>query len=283
MNAGIQEIGWAFASGPRPLLGSPSPIPAIDHYGYDADARRYIEAVEAADGQKLELQARKAINDFVVGCKTDGVFSAFRSCCILSGARTLSGALTPLAGPAPTNVNFVSADYNRRTGLIGNGATKYLNTNVVASSIPRDNEHCSVYKSSGFANSDTLICIGNNLNAAGSTNIRVAFGFLSQSNSFVSTPASVPSHITAGFIGIARRDRRTVQWQNQSGYGEESNYVSNGTRPDNWVVYQGWNGTTPWGLANFRQAFFSLGTYCNIQLLGNRVRAMYDAFQSLPT
>lgn len=271
-----------FARPPLRLLGSPSSIPTIDHYGYDADAQRYIEAVEAADGQRLELQARTAINDFVVGCKSDAIWDAFRCCVVLSGARTLSGALTPLVGPTPTNVNFVSADYNRRTGLIGNGTTKYINTNLAASTIPRDNEHCSVYKGTGFTNSDTSICIGNSLNAVGTTHVRVAVGFISQANSRITTTASVPSHITSGFIGIARRDRRTVQWQHQSGYGEESNYLSNGVVNANWVVYQGWNGTTPWALVNFRQAFYSVGTYCNIQLLGNRVRAMYDAFQSLP-
>jgi hypothetical protein len=31
-------------------------------------------------------------------------------------------------GTAPTNNNFVDADYNRETGLVGNGSTKYLDS-----------------------------------------------------------------------------------------------------------------------------------------------------------
>jgi hypothetical protein len=56
--------------------------------------------------------------------------TAIKASCILAGARTLAGALVPLAGAAPTNVGpFVSGDYNRKTGLVGDGSTKYLNSN----------------------------------------------------------------------------------------------------------------------------------------------------------
>jgi hypothetical protein len=98
----------------------------------DAAAAAYIAAVEAADGQALEAGVRTAINDFVVGCKADGIWSAISSACILAGSRTLSGALVPLAGSAPVNSNFVGADYNRKTGLIGDAATKTLRVSVSA-------------------------------------------------------------------------------------------------------------------------------------------------------
>jgi len=95
----------------------------------DPDAQAYIDAVELEDGQALEDGVRTAINDFVVGCKDDGIWSAIKSACILAGARTLDGALTPLVGSAPTNNNFVSGDYDRETGLVGNQSTKYLDSN----------------------------------------------------------------------------------------------------------------------------------------------------------
>jgi len=75
-------------------------------FSYDADAAAYITAVETADGQALEENVKLAINSFVVGCKADGVWSAIKASCILAGARTLNGALTPLVGTAPTNANF---------------------------------------------------------------------------------------------------------------------------------------------------------------------------------
>lgn len=99
---------------------------------YDSDAAAYIAAVESADGQSLETAVASAINDFVVGCKADGIWSAIKASCILCGARTLSGALTPLVGSAPTNNGpFVSGDYARggaTPGLKGNASTKYLSS-----------------------------------------------------------------------------------------------------------------------------------------------------------
>jgi hypothetical protein len=97
--------------------------------GLDPDAKAYILAVEAADSQALEAGVKNAYNTFVKGCKSDGIWDAIKASCIMAGARTLSGALVPLKGTAPTNFNFVSSDYNRETGLKGNGTTKYLDSN----------------------------------------------------------------------------------------------------------------------------------------------------------
>ena len=114
---------------------------------YDPDAQAYIDAVELEDGQALEVGVKDAINDFVVGCKSDGIWSAIKASCILAGARTLDGALVPLVGTAPTNNNFVSGDYNRETGLLGNGITKSLNANRLANADPTNNCHMAAYAS----------------------------------------------------------------------------------------------------------------------------------------
>jgi hypothetical protein len=113
----------------------------------DPDAQTYIAAVEAADGQAIEGDVALSINDFVVGCKLDGIWDAIKASCILAGARTLSGALVPLKGAAPTNVGglFVSGDYNRETGLVGNASTKYLNSNRLRTADPQDNYHLAVH------------------------------------------------------------------------------------------------------------------------------------------
>ena len=96
---------------------------------FDPDAEAYITAVETADGEALEAGVKDAINDFVVGCKLAEVWGDIEQCFPMAGARTLSGCLVPLKGPAPTNFNFVSDDYDRKTGLLGDGSTKYINTN----------------------------------------------------------------------------------------------------------------------------------------------------------
>lgn len=102
---------------------------AIATSSFDSDALAYIRAVESADGEALETGVVTAINNFVSGLKTDNVWADIEAACILAGARTLAGALTPLKGSAPTNYNFVSSDYQRFNGLRGDGSTKYLDSN----------------------------------------------------------------------------------------------------------------------------------------------------------
>lgn len=112
----------------------------------DADAKTYINSVQSADGQSLENPVKVAINNFVIGCKNDGIWTAIKASCILAGARTLSGALVPLVGTAPTNSGFVSADYNRKTGLKGNASTKRLNANRLDNVDPQNSKHICVYQ-----------------------------------------------------------------------------------------------------------------------------------------
>jgi hypothetical protein len=111
----------------------------------DADAASYIIAVQTADTEPLELGVKLAINDFVTGCKSDGIWDAIKASCIMAGARTLAGALVPLKGAAPTNFNFVSGDYDRKTGLVGDGATKYLDSNRAGNADPQNSKHMSVF------------------------------------------------------------------------------------------------------------------------------------------
>jgi hypothetical protein len=111
----------------------------------DPDAQTYIAAVEAADGQAIEGNVAYAINDFVVGCKTDGIWDAIKASCILAGARTLSGALVPLKGTAPTNNSLSSGDYDRETGLAKTANGQYLDSNRSNTADPQNNQHLSVW------------------------------------------------------------------------------------------------------------------------------------------
>jgi hypothetical protein len=111
----------------------------------DPDAQTYIAAVEAADGQAIEGNVAYAINDFVVGCKDDGIWDAIKASCILAGARTLSGALVPLKGTAPTVSGFVSSDYNRETGLAKTINATDFDTNRSNTADPQNNQHLSVW------------------------------------------------------------------------------------------------------------------------------------------
>jgi hypothetical protein len=94
----------------------------------DPDAAAYIAAVEAADTQPLETGIKAAIDSLFVGLKTDSEWSAITELRIYAGPRTLAGCAVPAKGAAPTLVNFVSSDINRKTGLIA-ASGKYVNHN----------------------------------------------------------------------------------------------------------------------------------------------------------
>jgi len=42
----------------------------------DPDAMAYLRAVEDADNQALEQGVQQAVNQFVIGCKQDGIWDA---------------------------------------------------------------------------------------------------------------------------------------------------------------------------------------------------------------
>ena len=113
--------------------------------GQDSDVVNYIASVETADGQSLESGVKLVYHNFIIGCKADGIWDAIKASCILAGARTLAGALVPLKGTAPTNYNFVSGDYNRKTGLKSDSSTKYLDSNRLDNADPQNDSHRSVY------------------------------------------------------------------------------------------------------------------------------------------
>lgn len=99
----------------------------------DPDVLAYIAAVEAADGQALEIEIREAINTLITGIKSDGDFSLLVSIFCLCVPRTLNGCLVAMKGPNMERwTNFVEDDIQRGRGMIGNGTNKtgLTNTNM---------------------------------------------------------------------------------------------------------------------------------------------------------
>jgi len=124
-------------AGGYPGIGS-QPLPA------DADALDYLARVKAADGAGVEVGVATAVSAFFRDTKAAGVFDALKACCILCGARTITGALVPLAGDAPTSNGFVSGDYSRTDGITGDG-TSYIDSGRASDDDPQNDSHWSVY------------------------------------------------------------------------------------------------------------------------------------------
>lgn len=242
----------------------------------DPDAAAYIAAVEAADTQALEERTKIAIDNFVLGCKADGIWSAIKASCILAGARTLAGALIPLAGTAPTNFNFVSGDYNRKTGLVGNGSTKYLNSNRNSNADPQNSQHLSVFisvQSTGAVNGN-FIAAGDFL-TSGSSSLQTAS---SNANMFARSRNSMGAAFTAkvtGFFGKSRSTNASFNYRFSLVTATISS-TSETSVNDNVFVFSG-NAATP-SPTNARLAFYSIGESLDLALLDARVTALINAF-----
>lgn len=272
MNPGVLTSGYAPPQMPRGLLGRPLPIPMTEPRAYDADAMAWINAVEIADGRRLEAGVCNAVNEFVLGLKADGIWGAIRTCGILSGARTLQGALVPLVGPPITNYNFVTGDYSRTLGLQA-GGFKYLDTNYLHSLVPRNSEHAAVYKTTTL--SAEGMYIGTIGNGTGSTSIYAGINVRLQDN----TGASVAGvgWLGAGLVGAERNSSATMTF---SGVGASSVLAAASQQPDpnSYYVFAARNGGVPYFFSSGRVSFFSAGTYLSVPVLARRVGQLMASF-----
>ena len=250
---------------------------------YDPDAQAYITAVEAADTEALEVGVKDAINDFVVGCKADGIWPAIKASCILAGARTLTGALVPLAGAAPTSFNFVSGDYNRKTGLVGDGSTKYLNSNRNNNADPQNSKHVSIFP--------TVATTGGNLinSGAGGVSGRTGIGFtlnapnqttaqtsINNSNSFDKAGDIASANVANKLMGLGRSSSANFTAR-FNGTNTLVNAIS--TTPNNGNITIFARPVSPVDLfSTSRLAFYSIGESLDLALLDARVTALVNAF-----
>ena len=162
---------------------------------FSAETLAWLAAVEAADGQALEPAVYSAM----------GTFADYRiplggACCLMAGARTLAGALVPMLGEAPTNVGpFVSGDYSRSTGLVGNGSTKYLNSNRAGNADAQNNVHIGVFVTTADPSGTKLYMGGSSANGGFSLGVTSGFVFTrNQSSAFnISGTASTATGLLA--------------------------------------------------------------------------------------
>jgi len=236
--------------------------------GEDPDAKAYLDAVESADTQALEAGVRKAVDDFVKGCKADGIWSAIKASCILAGARTLTGALVPLVGSAPTNENgnFVSGDYDRATGLKGNGSNKAILTGRNNNADGQNDFHLSVYVHT--INTNTKCYIGTGGGSSGDSNI-FDIGTTVRFRNRTSDGNDRANDNVAGFMGSSR--------------GASGSYVAraNGTNTTVTVTSQSPSTTEicvfktpnvlPFFFSAARIRFYSIGTNLDLALLAARL------------
>jgi hypothetical protein len=241
----------------------------------DADANTYLAAIQAADGQLLEPGVRIAVNDFIVGCKTDGIWTAIKACGIMAGSRTMEGALVPLVGPNVTNENFLQSDYDRAIGLKGDGLTKRINTNRDHTIDAQNNRHFSVYCTERGTNNAGLLAVRN---SNGWSHIYEGSGLsLNFRNTGTLAGYSVASSEGPCFIGCERSlaTEYTVRIN-----GTVSTRVDTSTTPvaGDWYLF---NLNNAGQFSNARLSFWSIGDSLDLALLEQRVIALMDALAAI--
>ena len=242
---------------------------------FDPDAVAYIAAVEAADGQTLESGVKDAINTFVVGCKADSIWSAIKASCILAGARTLAGALTPLVGTAPTNNNFVSGDYNRETGLVGDGTTKFLGSNRNNNADPQNSNHNAVYVSTAATGVALFMGASASTSETGDNNFGrdTTQAFFRNRNG---SPTLIAGALNAtGFWGTNRST--SASYISRVSGNNQTNVTASQT-PFNGNISVFKSGTSGVNISNGRLAFYSIGESLDLALLDSRVTTLISAY-----
>ena len=248
----------------------------------DADAQAYVNAVEVADGQRIEDPVRFAINNFVIGCKADGIWTAIKASCILAGARTRLGALTPLVGTAPTSFNFVDGDYNRKTGLVGNGSTKYLNSNRNNNTDPQNSRHAAAFATTRNTEDITRAYIRAVFATEGGLQVfsgAVASKLSTRCSDATTATSTANLHAANGFFGVSR----SISTQYQArGSATNETITQSSVAPGNanYFVFAGNNTVAPSIdlYSNARLAFYSIGESLNLELLDTRVTTLINAF-----
>ena len=180
--------------------------------------------------------------------------------------------MVPLVGATPTNNNFVSSDYDRLTGLKGDGNTKSLDSNRANNADPQDDNHNAIYHSANAGVGGFQLTAGNA--ATGSNAILRSTGTLQVRNR---TAAGTNSAFgtTLGFKGISRSASADYTYRvGSTDYTASS--VSQTPFNGNVILFS--DGNTGYG--SDRLAFYSIGESLDLALLDNRVSALITAIQN---
>jgi hypothetical protein len=227
----------------------------------------------------MEPAVQRAIDAFVAGLKADSIFTAIKACCLLMGPRTLAGALTPLVGAAPTNNGpFVSGDYNRETGLIGDGVGKYLDSNRNVNADPQNSYHQAVYVATAPTVASGYVGAG----AAGTGSSQIDYvtggsgtlGWRNRAGTGI-TQASIGS--PTGLIATSRAASGSYT-SRVSGTNSTRTSASQTPHNGNVLVFARNSATNVAGLfSDGRMSFYSIGENLDLALLDTRVTTLYNA------
>jgi hypothetical protein len=219
-----------------------------------------------------------AYDAFIRGCKTDGTWNAIKASCVMAGWDELNGALTPLVGTAPTRFNFVAGDYNRKTGLVGNGSNKRLSSNRNNNTDPQNSKHMAVWASelstatfSVYINSSTGSITGRSHIVTGPAGGTVIL----KVNGSSSTPAEL--NASTGLLGVSRSNALEHVARVGGVNTTQANTSALLSTDEAIGIFARSTGTTPPSFGSPRLAFYSIGESLDLALLDARVTTLINA------
>jgi hypothetical protein len=250
----------------------------------DTDAAAYITAVETADGQALEEKTKIAIDNFVLGCKAGRHLERHQGELHLGWCANSARCPDAAGRHCPTSFNFVDGDYNRKTGLVGNGSTKYLDSNRNNNADPQNSNHLSVYATTLQTAGVFGVYIG--------SRVEVGVSFLS---TWIGRSGLSPANVIgssrgtgvvitatglgdgAGFIGLSRANSTNASIRAKA--ATQVSAESTTTPADaNVYVFQRNSSDGSFQFTDARLAFYSIGESLDLALLDARVTDLINAF-----
>jgi len=170
------------------------------------EAQDYFDRLDAVGA--LITQYQSPINTYIKGLVALGgaYWDTMGAHCIFAGVG-YAGCLVPLRDgmAVPTSFNFVSGDHNSVTGLIGNGSTKYLGSNLNGNAFGQNDFSMSVYiHTIGAGATGTYI---GTQNAAGSSVIARSGGTpdnLFYRNRSTAGDTTTGGGTSTGYVGTSR-------------------------------------------------------------------------------
>jgi hypothetical protein len=175
---------------------------------------------------------------------------------------------------APTNNNFTASDYNRETGLVGDGSTTYLDSNRVGTADGQNDRHRSLYVTASPSTSPHAYMGHTNTGSSQFDDI-----YNASTTSYIrpcTSGGSLNSATGTGLLGYSRTSSASVDYiifSSSSG----SSTASVAPLASTALIFGSNEAAGPGRYTDARLAFYSIGESLDLAALDARVSALITA------
>jgi len=173
----------------------------------------------------------------------------------------------------PTAYNFTSSNYNRETGLVGDGSTKYLDSNRANNADGQDDKHLAVYSTSTQVGGNVMfagVASGGNATRIYKQSVEAWLTYDGSTGAF-STPITNASLV--GLVGLTRSGSSSFSAR-IAGTAAGATTPSVAFGPLNHFVFGQNSSGSANSLTSSRLAFYSIGSSLSLSALDARVSTL---------